>query len=77
MVTRSLYFVEHFFKAALWQEHWEAFSEDGEIRLSACNVTLREASSWFKKCGFRDDTTVWVRSCLSKRLLGPYLSRER
>lgn len=64
-----LYFVEHYLKE-LWQEHWEAFNEDGEIRLSACNVNSREASSWFKKRGFRDDDGMGEE--LSKQLLGPY-----
>ena len=62
-----LFFVEHYFKG-LWKEHMEAFNEDGQIRLSACNVTSREALIWFKKRGFRNDDSLGEE--LSKRLLG-------
>ena len=66
-----LFFVEHYLKE-LWEEHWEAFMDigEGEIRLSACDVRSREALSWFKKRGFRDDDGFGEE--LSKQLLGPY-----
>lgn len=62
-------FVKFYFED-MWEDYWERYLEPlyEEIRFSACNVTTRAVSEWFKRQGFRDDDGMGEE--MSKQLLG-------